>query len=93
MKTIKVYYNKNLKMTEGKLAAQCSHAVAGLVNQIGYDSNCKIIILEARQKKFYDLFAENVDKSIYMQVDLGYNEVKSNTETAFAYLEEETQIK
>jgi len=85
---IKVYYNKNLKMTEGKLAAQCSHAVAGLVAQIGYDPTCKIIILEASQKKFYRLFEENSDKPVYMQTDLGYNEVESGTKTAFAYLEE-----
>jgi len=84
---IKVYYNKNLKMTEGKLAAQCCHAVAGLVASVGYKMDTVIVILEAREKKFFEIW-DSIEKNKYMQVDLGFTEVEAGTKTAFAYVEE-----
>jgi peptidyl-tRNA hydrolase len=88
MKTIKVYYNKTLGMSEGKISSQCCHAVAGLVAQIGYDRDTKIIILGARATKFFDLYDQQKESTpVYMQVDLGYNEVEAGEHTAFAYLE------
>lgn len=88
MKTIRVYYNKTLGMSDGKVAAQCCHAVAGVVAQIGYDRDTKIIILGARATKFFDLYdQQKLSTSVYMQVDLGYNEVEAGEHTAFAYLE------
>lgn len=84
---IKVYYNKNLKMSDGKLAAQCSHAVAGLVASVGYTMNTTIVILEAREKKFLEIW-DSIEKNKYMQVDLGFTEVEAGTKTAFAYVEE-----
>lgn len=84
---IKVYYNKNLKMSDGKLAAQCSHAVAGLVASVGYTMNTTIVILEAREKKFFEIW-DSIEKNKYMQVDLGFTEVEAGAKTAFAYVEE-----
>lgn len=88
MKTIKVFYNKTLGMTEGKLAAQCSHAVAGLVNKIGYDRDCRIVILGKRTSQF-NLLYESTEEPKYIQTDLGLNEIEAGTRTAFAYLETE----
>lgn len=87
MKTIKVYYNKTLGMSEGKITSQCCHAIAGLVNEIGYDRDTKIIILGKRAIAFFDLY-EGLACPKYMQEDLGINEVDKGTYTAFAYLEE-----
>jgi peptidyl-tRNA hydrolase len=71
MKTIKVYYNKTLGMSEGKIPSQCCHAVADLVAQIGYDRDTKIIILEARATKFFDLYDQQKKQTdVYMQVGL-----------------------
>jgi len=85
MKTIKVFYNKTLNMTEGKKAAQCCHAVAGLVAKVGYDSECRIVILEKRVGQFNSIY-ESLEEPKYMQVDLGLNEVDAGTRTAFAYV-------
>lgn len=86
MKTIKVFYNKTLGMTEGKIASQCCHAVAGLVAQIGYDRDTRIVILEKRASAFLKLY-ESIETPKYMQSDLGLNEVEHGSLTAFAFLE------
>ena len=90
MKTIKVYYDKTLGMSEGKITSQCCHAVSGLVAQIGYDRDTKIIILGAMAAKFFGLYESLVDTEtpVYMQTDLGFNEVQVGSNTAFAYLDE-----
>jgi len=88
VKTIKVYFDKNLKMSDKKLASQCSHAVGGLVNKIGYDSNTRIIVLETRTNRLNELY-QNCTQPKYLQKDLGFTEVEKGSLTAFAYLESE----
>ena len=92
---IKVYYNKNLKMSAGKIAAQVAHAVSMLhddLNSLPYQYEDEtIIVLEAREKKFYDLYDSltKQGKTVFMQRDLGLTETHCGTPTAFAYVEEE----
>jgi peptidyl-tRNA hydrolase len=53
---IKAIYIKNLKMSEGKVAAQVAHAVKNLgITPIDSD----IIALAVSRKKFSELIAEN----------------------------------
>ena len=78
---IKVIYKKNLKMSEGKVAAQVSHAVKNLgLTPI----DCDIIVLKVSDKKFDELILE---KDCYIQTDKGLTEVKSGTQTAAAWIE------
>jgi hypothetical protein len=86
MKTIKVFYNKTLNMSAGKIASQCCHAVAGLVAQMGYDNNMRIVILGKRATAFFNLY-NSIETAKYMQIDLGFNEVEKDSQTSFAYLE------
>ena len=78
---IKVIYKKNLKMSEGKVAAQVSHAVKNLgLTPI----DCDIIVLKVSDKKFDELILE---KDCYIQTDKGLTEVESGTQTAAAWIE------
>ena len=87
---IKVYFNKNLKLSEGKLSAQVAHAVSGLLNttNTSYDNQSRIVVLGLRQTQFNALF-NKLDCPKYQQVDLGLTEIEQGTATAFAYFEEE----
>lgn len=78
---IKVIYRKNLKMTEGKLAAQVAHAVKNLG---ATPKDCDIIVLKVSDKKFDELIEEH---GCYVQVDKGLTEVESGTKTAAAWIE------
>lgn len=78
---IKAIYVKNLKMTEGKIAAQVAHAVKNL----GYTPvDCDIVVLGVSTKKFNELTAEN---DCYVQTDKGLTQVESGTQTAAAWIE------
>ena len=78
---IKVIYKKNLKMSEGKVAAQVSHAVKNLgLTPI----DCDIIVLKVSDKKFDELILK---KDCYIQTDKGLTEVESGTQTAAAWIE------
>lgn len=78
---IKAIYRKNLKMSEGKVASQVSHAVKNLgVTPLDSD----IIVLKVSDKKFEELTAEN---KCYIQRDKGLSEVENNTPTAAAWIE------
>lgn len=95
---IKAIYRKNLKMSEGKVAAQIAHAVKGL---FVYDEtsspdeilNCNIVVLGVSDKKFSEI-VDNVyllakEGKGYIQVDKGLTEIEPNTRTAFAWIENE----
>lgn len=85
---VKVYYNKNLNMSPGKLSAQVAHVVLRLQSELNLTHHPhKIIILEARQGKLKNLAEQ---ECCVAQYDLGYTEVESGTLTAIAYVEEGT---
>jgi len=78
---IKVIYRKNLKMSEGKVAAQVAHAVKNLgITPI----DSIIIVLRVSDKKFGELIAEN---ECYVQIDMGLTEIETGTQTAAAWIE------
>ena len=82
MKRIKILYRKNLKMSPGKLAAQCVHAALGL-----NDTSCmmSVVVLGVSDKKF----DENIDTAEYIVLDAGYTEIAAGTETCLSYLEDD----
>jgi hypothetical protein len=80
---IKVIYRKNLKMSEGKLAAQVSHAVKNLGPT---PADCSIIVLKVSDKKFNELTSKT---NCYIQVDRGLTELPPNTPTTAAWIEHE----
>ena len=80
---IKAIYVKNLKMTEGKIAAQVAHAVKNLgVTPV----DCDIVVLGVSTKKFGELISEH---DCYVQVDKGLTQVESGTQTAAAWIEKQ----
>lgn len=84
---VKAIYRKNLKMSEGKVAAQVAHAVKNL-GTTPFDID--IIVLKVSDKKFYELVEENKDNGyalFYLQKDKGLTEVEQGTATAAAWIE------
>lgn len=72
----KLYYDKTLRMSEGKLAAQVGHVVAHLTLKHGKVPS-KIIVLEASHTKF-ESYCKSAD---YVQRDLGLTEVEEGAAT------------
>lgn len=83
---IKAIYIKNLKMSEGKIAAQVAHAVKNLGNT---PIDCDIIVLGVSAKKFSEMLsvAYGENKLRYVQIDKGLTEVEQGTMTAAAWIE------
>lgn len=69
-------------MTEGKIAAQVSHAVIGLGIT---DPLCTIVVLKVSDKKFDEL--TNM-AGCYIHKDYGFTEVEAGEKTAAAWIEE-----
>ena len=91
MLRIKVIYRKNLKMSEGKVAAQVSHAIIGLdkiiLEKITID--CTIVVLKVSDRKFFELIdIISKNKTCYIHCDWGLTEVKEGEPTAAAWIEE-----
>lgn len=78
---IKVIYRKNLKMSEGKVAAQVAHAVKNLGIT---PRDCDIIVLKVSDKKFEEYLRK---ENGYIQYDKGLTEVKPNTPTSYAWID------
>ena len=78
---IKAIYRKNLKMSDGKIAAQVAHAVKNLGIT---PKDCNIIVLKVSDKKFNEMTRDN---DCYIQTDKGLTEVEANTQTAAAWIE------
>lgn len=78
---IKAIYKRNLKMSEGKVAAQIAHAVKNLgVTPV----DCDIIVLKVSNAKFDEYTSQN---DCYIQYDKGLTEVEAGTATAAAWIE------
>lgn len=78
---IKAIYRRNLKMSEGKIAAQVAHAVKNLGST---PKDCNIIVLKVSDKKFIELTEEH---DCYIQIDKGLTEVAPGVKTAAAWIE------
>lgn len=72
----RLYYDKTLRMSDGKLAAQVGHVVAHLTLKQGKVPS-KIIVLEASHTKF-ESYCKSAD---YVQRDMGLTEVEEGTST------------
>jgi len=72
-------------MSEGKVAAQVSHAVLGLKEIFPESVSCDdtIVVLKVSDSKFNEILTSN---TCYVHEDLGYTEVDEGTVTAAAYL-------
>lgn len=88
MKRIKVLARKNLKMSEGKLAAQCVHAALGLYKSDPQE-HWSCIVLQASDAKFNE--AKQLHKG-FTVTDEGYTEVEPHSETCFAYYEDDPRM-
>lgn len=89
---IKCYFNKNLKMSPQKLAAQVGHVCKELsrVHQISTPQEDVIVVLEASANKFNELlYLMTYYDHYYVQVDNGLTEVPEGTMTVLGWIEED----
>ena len=90
------YFNKNLKMSEGKLASQVGHVCKELGKIISFEygphvdsRKDTIVVLGLRANKFKEKYEEVKSNSFFKeQKDLGFTEVESGTMTTFGYIEQ-----
>jgi peptidyl-tRNA hydrolase len=78
---LKILYRKNLKMSPGKIAAQCVHAATGLHHD---DYGMSVVVLAVSDKKFQDL---PPGSGCFLVRDAGHTEVEPGTPTCIAYYE------
>ena len=94
------YYNRNLKMSEGKLAAQVGHVCKELSRKVQLTLLAQedpkkdvIVVLGLRNNKFQEKIKElkegedNLFKVYYEQIDLGLTEVEEGTTTVIGYID------
>ena len=88
--TILVLYRRNLKMSEGKLAAQAVHAVLGLPAKY-HDPTISVRVLMASNVRFASALQNCKDKLIehYVHHDLGLTELAVGTQTCLAMVHHE----
>lgn len=81
---LRLWYRRNLKMSEGKLAAQSVHAALGLAQKFpeAVDAQHSVVVLMASDKKFED----QKEGKFYTHKDLGLTELPPDTETVLAQL-------
>lgn len=96
MKRIKLLVRKNLKMSEGKVAAQCVHAVLALncIHYLHTDelllARQSVVVLMVSDAKFEEAKKEKMaieTESFSLIKDAGYTEVAPGTETVMTFLE------
>lgn len=75
-------YRKNLKMSPGKLAAQCVHAALMIREALPHES---VIVLGVSDAAFDRI---KVSQKCAVVADLGLTEVAPGTETVLAWIEE-----
>jgi PTH2 family peptidyl-tRNA hydrolase len=96
MKRIKLLVRKNLKMSEGKIAAQCVHAALGLnsmlftpgMPHLPLDGMESVVCLQVSDKKFNEE-KDFIHEDVYIVQDAGYTEIPAGTETVIAFLEDD----
>jgi peptidyl-tRNA hydrolase, PTH2 family len=106
MKRVKILVRKNLKMTPGKMAAQCVHAAIGLGVK---DPLISVVVLEVSDKKFNEKYEDTIRKlsnylhqigtspilpeKSYVVKDAGFTELPPGTITCMAFYEEDPRVK
>lgn len=86
----KIYYDKTLKLSDGKLASQCSHVAKELGRMLpSKPQEDIIVVLGLSHTKFLQSVVDipQQHKYSHTQVDLGMTEVAAGTITAIGYIE------
>lgn len=86
LKRIKILARKKLKMSEGKLAAQCAHAALALAGIEQLNPMMSVVVLMVNETPFYEA---KKGRNVAVIADAGYTEVERGTETVLAYLEDD----
>lgn len=86
----KIYYNKNLKMSDVKLAAQVGHVMKELGRTTqSVPQEDVIVVLGLSATKFNEMIDKlNNYKYNYCQIDNGLTEVPAGTKTVCGFVEE-----
>ena len=93
MLAVKILYRKNLKMSTGKVAAQCSHAASRLTKMTD-QITVKTVCLGVSNKKFEEARQNCIDNNLqYCTIrDAGRTEVESGSETVIGWVMDSINI-